>query len=714
MAPLSLMLCSWGRITVCLCAIALVRCGVTSERTTKTESRLATATSPYLREHADNPVQWYEWGSEALERARNEDKPLLISIGYAACHWCHVMEEESFMDTAVARVMNERFIPIKIDREQRPDIDQIYLEAAQLISGSAGWPLNAFALPDGKPFYAGTYFPKDQWLTLLDQIADAYETEKDVIKRQAENVTQGISSEDVVQLSSDTTASFSIQAYTNIFTAWETSLDFSLGGQSGAPKFPMPVIWEFVLQYHFVTGNERALEIITTTLDRMAGGGIYDQLGGGFARYTTDEEWKEPHFEKMLYDNAQLVSLYSHAYQVTRNPAYKKVVDETLAFVKKEMTDENGGFFSSLNADSEGEEGRYYTWLRQDLDTILDGDDLALVSEYYNVSESGNFEGGRNILRLHLSDEAFAREHGLSDGQWTERLARARRKMLAAREKRIRPTTDDKIITSWNALMLQGYVDAYVATSEKDYLESALRNARFITSELSANDDGLRRTYRGGKVSVSGFLDDYAFTSRAFIRLYEVTFDLHWLEKARQLADYALAHFADPATPMFFYISDLSEAIVLRKKDVVDNVIPSSNSAMAEVLLLLGEYYQYKPYTDRGTSMVRKMSGDRVGLPEVFYANWARLTAFEVFPRYHVAVVGKDAASRSVALQQVYNPLALYLGGDEENLPLLENKLVKNKTLIYVCRDHICKFPVEDIEDALGQMSIDRQLLLNN
>src|SRR5688500_4662752 len=417
-------------------------------------NRLASSDSPYLREHADNPVDWYEWGREALQKAKAENKPMIISIGYASCHWCHVMEEESFMDTAVARLMNENFVCIKIDREQRPDIDQIYLNAAQLISGHAGWPLNAFTLPDGRPFYAGTYFPKQQWLTLLQQVEDAYTNENPLVIKQAEAVTTAVQNHDLITNPSDSATQVDQKAYAAVFNHWSSGLDFDDGGLLGAPKFPLPANWEFLLQYHVLTGNQKALEVANTTLDRMARGGIYDHLEGGFFRYSTDSEWRVPHFEKMLYDNAQMVSLYAHAYRLTKAALYKKIAIETLAFVEKSMLASEGGFYSSLNADSEGEEGKYYVWAKEEVTSVLENKSAALVSDYYNITDSGNWEDKKNVLYASRSSHDFAKEHNLTFGEWDEMLAIARRDLLTSRNKRVRPSTDDKVLTSWNALML--------------------------------------------------------------------------------------------------------------------------------------------------------------------------------------------------------------------------------------------------------------------
>ncbi len=407
----------------------------TNEPPQRTElNQLAKAKSPYLRQHADNPVNWHEWGPEALKKATEENKPLIISIGYAACHWCHVMEHESFMDSSVAKLMNENFIPIKIDREERPDIDQIYMNAVQLLTGRGGWPLNAFALPDGRPFYAGTYYPKDQWKQVLKQMADVYQTQHEKVVQQANQLTQGIKGQEVITVPGDSTMEFSKATYTGIFENWQSMIDYNKGGYSRAPKFPLPVGWELLMQYHYLTGNETALQAVKITLDEMAKGGIYDQVGGGFARYSTDAKWFAPHFEKMLYDNGQLVSLYAHAYKLTKDETYAEVIRETLNFIEREMTDSNGGFYSSLNADSEGEEGKFYVWTQDEIDQILDKETAKLISDYYQVKKSGNWEHDKNILYRKESKKEFAKNNKLTAEQWDKILSKSNDKLLKARE----------------------------------------------------------------------------------------------------------------------------------------------------------------------------------------------------------------------------------------------------------------------------------------
>ena len=420
-------------------------------------NHLINESSPYLLMHAHNPVDWYPWGQEAFDRAKKENKLIIISIGYAACHWCHVMERESFEDTKVAKIMNEYFISIKVDREERPDIDQVYMNAAHLLTGHGGWPLNAIALPDGRPFYAGTYFPKEGWVSLLTQIISVYQKDPEKVEQQANAVTSGIRSSEIIRLNTEKTG-FKQADLHKIFTNWENAIDFQLGGTKEVQKFPLPIGYHFLLKYFHVTRNKKALDAVKITLDNMALGGIYDQVGGGFARYSTDKYWKVPHFEKMLYDNAQMVTLYSRAFQLTKNPLYKKVVYETLEFIERELTSPEllgggHGFYSSLDADSEGEEGKFYTWTKQEIEKTL-GKEAGLIIDYYNVTDHGNWERGKNILFRSKTDQAFAKEnkHKLSVEDLQKRVTVARRKLLDARSKKTRPPLDDKILTSWNSL----------------------------------------------------------------------------------------------------------------------------------------------------------------------------------------------------------------------------------------------------------------------
>ncbi|HEX8041356.1 MAG TPA: thioredoxin domain-containing protein [Chryseosolibacter sp.] len=684
-------------------ACILFRCAYPSRETRAPAfNRLERADSPYLREHADNPVDWYEWGPEALDKARRENKPLVISIGYASCHWCHVMEEESFMDTAVAALMNRNFVSIKVDREQRPDIDQVYVNTAQLISGNAGWPLNAFALPDGRPFYAATYFPKKEWVALLTKIKNAYKNQHAALVTQAEALTEGVQSYELITSPADSLSRVDQETYRRAFAFWAPYLDFRNGGMVGSPKFPMPVNLEFLLQYHFLTGDVRARRIVTTTLDRMAAGGIYDHLGGGFYRYATDSLWRIPHFEKMLGDNAQLASVYAHAYQLTQVPLYRKILEETLQFVEKEMTGGEGGFYSSINADSEGQEGKYYVWTKKEVDNVVDPEAAEWIAGYYHLTEDGNWAGGKNVLYT-LPEPG----EGSESSKLPERarmLSRANEQLLAARSKRVRPSTDDKVLTSWNALMLIAYIDGYAATGNRRYLETALKNARFLEAKMLRADGGVWHHYKDGRARIDGFLDDYAFLAQAFIKLYQATFDVHWLTQARIVSKFALLHFADRKSGMFFYTSDTSDRLIARKMEVSDNVLPSSNSAFAWVLAELGEYFQDLQLERHSKVMLNQVMSNIDSGQQVYYGNWYRLAGLTAYRPYEVAVVGDQAPEISLELQRHYHPLALYFGGREENLPLLENKYVEGRTLIYVCRGRVCKRPLENVADAWKQL----------
>jgi uncharacterized protein len=692
--------------TLLLQCLALASCARSGEhvQTMVVLNQLGNSGSPYLREHADNPVQWYEWGADALEKARIENKPLIISVGYASCHWCHVMERESFMDTAVARLMNQNFVSIKIDREERPDIDQIYLNAAELVSGSAGWPLNAFALPDGRPFYAATYFPKEQWMAILQQITDAYRNDQYNIIKQAQKLTEGIQRSDFISFKTDGGVSFDEGFYQDIFNKWENSFDYTSGGVKGTPKFPMPVVSEYLLQDHHFTGNEKALQLVRTALDEMLKGGIYDQLGGGFARYATDANWRVPHFEKMLYDNGQLVSLYAHAFQVTGCTAYADVVRNTLDFIRTDLTSPEGGFYSSLNAETEGEEGAFYIWTKKEIEKILTRDEADLVIAFYQVSEEGNWEDGKNILYSNESEDEFLKGRTFP-GDAPKKLEAAKHKLKVARNKRVRPSVDEKILVSWNALMMKGYLDAYFAFGNPEYLKTALSNARFIEQNMLGEDGHLYRNFFKGHVSVDAFLDDYALMAKAYISLYQATFNVHWLSRSRLLTDYAVKHFRDDGSTLFFYTSSESENLVVRKKEISDNVIPSSNSTLAEVLFLLGEYYSVESYKEMSALMLHQLAGEVVaGGP--FYANWASVIGMMAYQPFEVVVMGPEAKKKSKQILQHYLPAAILMGGLKENLPLMEGKLAGDRTIIYVCRNKTCKLPEEKVEKALMQLKV--------
>ena len=664
-------------------------------------NKLVNESSPYLMQHAHNPVNWYPWGEEALAKAKAENKMLIISVGYSACHWCHVMEHESFEDTLVAQLMNKHFVAIKVDREERPDVDQIYMAAAQLITGKGGWPLNALALPDGRPFYAGTYFQKSNWVKVLEYFVDVQKNNPETILDQAEKVTQGIKSIENVPFSADTTLS-SKQDLDNGFDEWKKNADPIKGGGNRAPKFPMPSMWNYLLQYGASNNNDEALTLVNTTLDNMANGGIYDHVGGGFARYSTDMDWHVPHFEKMLYDNGQLVSLYSHAWQKTKNPEYAKVVHGILGFIDREMTSKENGFFSSKDADSEGEEGKYYVWTKDQITSLL-GDESKLFEDYYHVTKVGNWEHGKNILYTKETMKSYAERKKKPVSEVIKSLNDSRALLLAARNERIKPGLDDKILTAWNGLMLRGYVDAYRVFGNKEYLKKAIDNANFILNTAKNKDGGLNRNYKNSVSTVPGFLDDYAFTISAFIDLYQATFEEKWLNEALELTEYSIAHFHDKKSGMFFYTNQNHSNLIARKMEVSDNVIPSSNSEMAKNLLYLGHYYYNVSFINKARQLYLNVKKD-IQKNLYFYSNWASVEAHFTQPLFEVAIVGKNWQKKRAELDQNYLPNILLMGGkDEGTLQLLEGKYMKGYTMLYVCQDKACKMPETEVSKVLDQ-----------
>ncbi|MFN2380643.1 MAG: thioredoxin domain-containing protein [Bacteroidales bacterium] len=663
---------------------------------------LISESSPYLLEHAHNPVNWYPWGEEALEKAKKENKLIIISIGYSSCHWCHVMMHENFEDTTVARVMNENYIAIKVDREERPDIDQVYMHAVQLLTGSGGWPLNVIALPDGRPIYGGTYFSKENWLKVLNLVSEYANKNPDKTEEQAEALTNGVKSVELINITKENIP-FNADDLKTIYNNWKGRFDHINGGYAGAPKFPLPVGYQFLLHYNYLTGDQTALNAVTTTLDKMADGGIYDQIGGGFARYSTDAYWRVPHFEKMLYDNAQLVSLYSTAYQITKDSRYKNIVYGTLDFVERELTSKEGGFYSSLDADSEGEEGKFYVWTKEEIRRIP-GNDAGIISDYFSITDKGNWEKGKNILYKSISDKKIAEKYKITETELAEKISSAEELMFKERSKRVYPATDDKILTGWNALMLKGYIDAYRVFNEQKFLDAALKNAEFILHRLKTTDGKLFRNYKNGKASVNAFLDDYALTIDAFISLYQITFDEKWLDKAQSLTDYTLKHFYDSESGMFYYTSDLDPALIARKMEIIDNVIPSANSVIAKDLFILGSYFSIDEYINKSGKMINNVRKDALR-GGANYANWDILMTWFVKQPYEVAIAGENYPALLKEFNNYYLPDAFFYGGkDEKSLSLTENKLIPGQTTIYVCQNKTCKLPVTEVGKALLQI----------
>jgi uncharacterized protein YyaL (SSP411 family) len=664
-------------------------------------NRLVKENSPYLLQHAHNPVDWYPWGEEALQKAKKENKVILVSIGYAACHWCHVMERESFENEEIAKIMNEFFVCIKVDREERPDIDQIYMDAVQLMTGSGGWPLNCFAMPDGKPFFGGTYFRPNDWHRVLQGIQNAWLNEPEKVEKVAGQIAEGVRVNELIQVRTEL-KQFKNDDLNSGYTSWQKEFDNVEGGNNRAPKFPLPNSLQFLLRYYHATKDQSALDHVVLTLDKMAAGGIYDQIGGGFARYSVDEIWKVPHFEKMLYDNAQLVSLYSEAYSLTKIPDYKRVVEETLAFVDRELSLDNGGFYSSLDADSEGVEGKFYVWEKPEIEKVL-GKDADWFCEYFGVSEKANWEEG-NILMISASKEELAGKLDVSVNEFEEKLKNASQNLLNVREKRIRPGLDDKALTSWNSLMIKAYVDAYKATGEEAYLERAEKAITFIESNLLKGEMHLYRNYKDGISKINGFLDDYSFTIEAYIALYQASFKEDYLFKADQLVQQVMVHFFDEKSGMFFYTSDEDPDLIARKMELLDNVIPSSNSSMAKSLYLLGIYLENDAYVDRSKQMLANVYERMKKVPS-YHSNWGQLFFWLTNTTYEVVVVGGDAVIQKHKIESLFLPNVLIAGSiSNSDLPLLKNRYVPNQTTFYLCKNRTCKIPVTSVEELLDQL----------
>ncbi|MBP6334935.1 MAG: thioredoxin domain-containing protein [Bacteroidia bacterium] len=661
-------------------------------------------TSPYLLQHALNPVEWYPWGDEAWERAKKENKLVLVSIGYSACHWCHVMEHESFEDDSIAKLMNENFICIKVDREERPDIDQIYMSAVQLMTGSGGWPLNCFTLPDGKPIYGGTYFPKANWSQVLLQLNKFYRENPDKAKEYAEELTKGIKSMEIIKVNSSP-VNFNTALLNEMISKWKTQFDNLEGGPNRAPKFPLPNNYEFLLNYSALTRNKEVLSHVELTLQKMAFGGIYDQIGGGFSRYSVDSLWKAPHFEKMLYDNAQLVSLYSLAYKQNKNPLYKTIVFESLEFIKRELTSSEGGFYSAIDADSEGVEGKYYVWKKEELHQLLKdlhgGKGYPILTEYFNINSKGLWEEENYILLRKKTDVEIATQFEITIEELNALVTEAKKILLSERDKRIRPGLDDKILTSWNALMIKAFCDAYCAFGEPVFLVSAKKNADLLLKSIRRTDGGLFHSYKNGKAQINGYLEDYSFTCEALLALYECSFEEKYLQEAKKLTEYAFEHFYDDSLGSFWFTSNLDPALIARKKEIQDNVIPASNSSMAKALFRLGIHFEENKYSETAERMLHNVSTEMTGYGSGF-SNWALLYLNFTQEFREVVVVGPDTEQKRLTMQTKFLPNTVFAGSKKSStLPLLAERFVDGKTLIYVCENKVCKLPVESSEAAL-------------
>lgn len=675
----------------------------------KFTNSLIKETSPYLLQHAHNPVDWHAWNDEALDLAKKENKLLLISIGYSSCHWCHVMEHESFESEEVAAVMNQNFINIKVDREERPDIDQVYMNAVQLMTGRGGWPLNCIALPDGRPVWGGTYFPKENWISALEQLSKMYTEKPNEVIEYAVKLTEGIKNSDLVPLNKNT-KEFTVSELDSAVLTWREYMDFDLGGRKGAPKFPMPNNYIFLLRYAIQANDNLILNYVNTSLTNMAYGGINDQIGGGFSRYSVDKKWHVPHFEKMLYDNGQLVSLYAETYQATKNELYKKTVYETLEFVERELTTNEGAFYSSLDADSINEEGKleegaFYVWKKEKLKSILN-EDFKLFSEYYNVNNYGFWEHDNYVLIRKNSNVEVAENNSITVSELEAKVEIWKKLLLQVRSKRVRPRLDDKSLTSWNALMLKGYIDAYKVFNEQHFLDIAIKNATFIYTKQLQENGNLNHSYKNGRSTINGYLEDYATVIDAYISLYEITLNELWLNTAKQLTDYSFDHFFDSEKSMFYFTSDEDTNLITRKTEIEDNVIPASNSLMANNLFKLSHYFSNNYYFRTSKQMLHNVQ-ERTQLYGSGYSNWLQLMCNLTGNFYEIAISGNDSKTKIMELNKNYIPNKLIAGSiKKSNIPLMEGRFNENETLIYVCVDGACQLPESEVKKALNQLKI--------
>ena len=655
--------------------------------------------SPYLKQHAHNPVDWMPWGPEALKKAKDENKLIIVSIGYSACHWCHVMERESFENSAIAQTMNRFFVSVKIDREERPDIDQVYMLAVQLMTNAGGWPLNCICLPDGRPIYGGTYFKPHDWQNILLQIAQMWAEKPEVAFDYAEKLNNGIQRAEKLPIL-PIPEQYTIDDLNEIITPWTETFDKKDGGYQRAPKFPLPNNWLFFLKYGVLSDDREILDHVHFTLKKIGSGGIYDQIGGGFARYSVDHYWHIPHFEKMLYDNGQLLSLYAEAYQQSQDPFYKRIIEETIDWAEREMLAPNHGFYSALDADSEGIEGKYYSFSKAEFDCVL-GDDTPLLGQYFNITEAGNWEEEKtNIPICAINADQLATKVNMSADEWADFLKISKKKLYDYREKRERPGLDHKQLTSWNALFLKGLIDAYHSLGNNHFLELALNNAEFICTHLIQDDLQLLHQPKDNNRIIEGFLDDYAFTIEAFIALYEATFELNWLTKARQLADKAIALFYDGSQKTFYYTSSQAEELIARKSEIMDNVIPSSSSTMARQLKRLGLLFDDENYIAITDQLLANV------FPQIktygsAYSNWAILLLEEIYGINEIALTGDKAMAFKNELGKYYIPNKIVLGGTEENLPLLEHRVGK-ETKAYLCKNRTCSLPQDSIQALIN------------
>ena len=669
-------------------------------------NQLSQESSPYLLQHANNPVHWKAWNANTLAEAKKNNQLIIISIGYSACHWCHVMEHESFENAEVAQTMNTYFTNIKVDREEHPNVDAVYMKAVQIMTGRGGWPLNIVTLPDGRPVWGGTYFRKEEWINTLEQLHELYVSNPERMIECAEKLHEGIQSISLIQ-SQKSETELNQDLIKPLIEKWKKSFDWEYGGMARAPKFMMPNNYQFLLRYGFQNKDAELLNFVHLTLTKMAYGGIFDTIDGGFSRYSVDLKWHVPHFEKMLYDNGQLISLYANAFKLTKNPLYKEVIEKTLHFVTKELTNVEGGFYCALDADSVNEnnhleEGAFYVWNKTDLQQLLE-DDFKLFSTVFNINDFGLWEAENYVLIQTQSLEEIAAQNQISSKELELKKKSWEQLLYNEREKRAKPRLDDKCLTSWNAIMLKGFVDAYKALKNEDYLKTAINNANFIIKNLWTAEGNLLHNFKNGKSTINGYLEDYCFVIESFIALYEVTLNEKWLHNAKQLTDYCFEHFYDKEEQFFSFTSKIDDALITKHFETEDNVIPASNSVMATNLFQLSIYYDNSYYEKIARQMIEIIIPN-IDYPSAF-SNWLLLFLNYSEQNKEIAICSEKALDYCLQLYEHYLPNVIVTGTEKKStLPFLKDRFFEGKDFFYLCQNKTCQLPKETFEDIYGEL----------
>ena len=669
-------------------------------------NQLHLETSPYLLQHANNPVHWQSWQTTTLQTAIQQNKLIIVSVGYSACHWCHVMEHESFENNDVAAVMNKYYVSIKVDREERPDIDAVYMKAVQLMTGHGGWPMNVICLPDGQPVWGGTYFKTSDWISYLNQIQDLFAQQPEQLINYAAKLAAGLQATAVVQ-NTEPISSFDNQMLQNLVQKWQQSFDNDFGGMARAPKFMMPTNYQFLLRYAYQNQNTSLLKFVNLTLTKMAHGGLFDTVAGGFSRYSVDLKWHVPHFEKMLYDNAQLVSLYANAYKLTKNEIFKTIIIKTLHFVENTFLSPENGFYSALDADSlneknDLEEGAFYVWKKAELQKIL-ADDFELFAQLFNINDFGLWEHGNYVLIQNESLQIIASNNGLTENELLTKKHLWEQLLMSHRQQREQPRLDDKCLCSWNALMLTGYIDAYKALHNPHYLKIALDSACFITGNFLSENGNLYHNYKNKKASINGYLEDYCFAIEAFINLYQVTLNEHWLQISKQLTDYCFDNFYDETSQFFRFTSIKDPILISTHFEIEDNVIPASNSVMAQNLMVLGTYFNNENYEKTAQKMLHNVL-PTISYPSAF-SNW--LNVFMNFSPQNkeLAICGVNADKKINILNSMYLPNIIVAATTKKSeLPFLKNRFTPDNDIYYVCQNKTCNLPTTNFDKTLNDL----------